>query len=153
MTSAFSWQNSISLWPASFRIPRPNLPLPPGVSWLPTFAFQSPIMKRISFGGVSSKRSCAAAAKSFQLCLTLCDPVDGSPGGSSVPGILQARIQEWVAISFSLLYSTHYCFWSGSLRESSLTLSNWPDLLNFSSAKTSFIPLMSLLRMKQTLDL
>ena len=57
MTSAFSWQNSISLCPASFRTPRPNLPVTLGVSWLPTFAFQSPIMKRISFGGVSSKRS------------------------------------------------------------------------------------------------
>ena len=40
MTSAFSWQNSISFCPASFRIPRPNLPVTPGVSWLPTFAFQ-----------------------------------------------------------------------------------------------------------------
>ena len=49
MTSAFSWQNSISLCPASFRIPRPNFPVTSGVSWLPTFAFQSPIMKRISF--------------------------------------------------------------------------------------------------------
>ena len=57
MTSAFSWQSSISLCPASFRTPRPNLPVTPGVSWLPTFAFQSPIMKRISFLGVSSKRS------------------------------------------------------------------------------------------------
>ena len=45
----------------------------------------------------------AAAAKSHQLCPTLCDPVDGSPPGSSVPGILQARILEWVAISFSIL--------------------------------------------------
>ena len=53
-TSAFSWQNSISLCPASFCIPRPNLPVTPGVSWLPTFAFQSPIMKRTSFLGVSS---------------------------------------------------------------------------------------------------
>ena len=43
----------------------------------------------------------AAAAKSFQLCLTLCDPIGGSPPGSPVPGILQARILEWVAISFS----------------------------------------------------
>ena len=40
-------------------------------------------------------------AKSIQLCPTLCDPVDGSPPGSSVCGILQARILEWVAISFS----------------------------------------------------
>ena len=43
----------------------------------------------------------AAAAKLLQSCLTLCDPIDGSPLGSSVPGILQARILEWVAISFS----------------------------------------------------
>ena len=43
----------------------------------------------------------AAAAKSLQSCPTLCDPTDGSPPGSPVPGILQARILEWVAISFS----------------------------------------------------
>ena len=47
----------------------------------------------------------AAAAKSLQLCLTLCNPTDGSPPGSSVPGILQARILEWVAISFSNAWS------------------------------------------------
>ena len=43
----------------------------------------------------------AAAAKSLQSCPTLCDPINGSPPGSSVPGILQARILEWVVISFS----------------------------------------------------
>ena len=43
----------------------------------------------------------AAAAKSLQSCLTLCDPIDGSPPGFSVPGILQPRTLEWVAISFS----------------------------------------------------
>ena len=43
----------------------------------------------------------AAAAKSLQSCLTLCDPIDGSPPGPSVPGILQARVLEWVAISSS----------------------------------------------------
>ena len=43
----------------------------------------------------------AAAAKSRQWCPTLCDPIDGSPPGSPVPGILQARTLEWVAISFS----------------------------------------------------
>ena len=43
----------------------------------------------------------AAAAKSLQSCPTLCDPKDGSPPGSPVPGILQARILKWVAISFS----------------------------------------------------
>ena len=43
----------------------------------------------------------AAAAKSLQLCQTLCDPIDGSPPGSPIPGILQARTLEQVAISFS----------------------------------------------------
>ena len=43
----------------------------------------------------------AAAAKSLKLCPTLCDPIDGSLPGSPVPGILQARTLEWVAISFS----------------------------------------------------
>ena len=43
----------------------------------------------------------AVAAKSLQSCLTLCDPIDGRPPGSPVPGILQARTLEWVAISFS----------------------------------------------------
>ena len=42
-----------------------------------------------------------AAAKSLQSCLTLCDPIDGSPSYSPVPGILQARTLEWVAVSFS----------------------------------------------------
>ena len=47
------------------------------------------------------KKPVAAAAKSLQSCPTLCDPIDGSPQGSPVPGILQARTLEWVAISFS----------------------------------------------------
>jgi len=46
-------------------------------------------------------KAAAAAAKSLQSCPTLCDPIDGSPIGSPVPGILQARTLEWVAISFS----------------------------------------------------
>ena len=45
--------------------------------------------------------SCPIAAKSLQSCPTLCDPIDGSPPGSPVPGILQARTLEWVTISFS----------------------------------------------------
>ena len=55
-----------------------------------------------------SERSCgaitlqtAAAAASLQSCPTLCDPIDGSPPGTPVPGILQARTLEWVAMSFS----------------------------------------------------
>ena len=54
----FSRQNSVSLWPALFYTLKPNLPVTLGSSWLPTFAFQSPIMKRTSLWGVSSKRSC-----------------------------------------------------------------------------------------------
>ena len=46
----------------------------------------------------------AAAAKSLQLCLTLCDPTDSSPSGSAIPGILQARVLEWGAIAFSDIY-------------------------------------------------
>ena len=46
----------------------------------------------------------AAAAESLQSCPTLCDPIDGSPPGSPVPGILRARILEWVAISFSNMW-------------------------------------------------
>ena len=50
----------------------------------------------------------ATAAKSLQSCPTLCDPIDGSPPGSPVPGILQARTLEWVAISFSKIQCNPY---------------------------------------------
>ena len=50
---------------------------------------------------IKKAAAAAAAAKSLQSCPTLCDPIDGSPAGSPVPGILQARTLEWVAISFS----------------------------------------------------
>ena len=56
----------------------------------------------------------AAAAKLLQLCLTLCDPIDGSPPGFPIPGILQARTLEWVAISFS-----HAWKWSRSVASDS----------------------------------
>ena len=52
-------------------------------------------------GRPPSQRGTAASAKSLQSCLTLCDPIDSSPPGSAIPGILQARTLEWVAISFS----------------------------------------------------
>ena len=53
------------------------------------------------FCPVSKQAAAAAAAKSLQSCPTLCDPTDSSPPGSPVPGILQARTPEWVAISLS----------------------------------------------------
>ena len=51
--------------------------------------------------GHAAAAAAAAAAKSLQSCPTLCDPTDISPPGSAIPGILQARTLEWVAISFS----------------------------------------------------
>ena len=51
--------------------------------------------------GITNAAAAAAASKSLQSCLTLCDPIDGSPPSSPVPGILQARTLEWVAISSS----------------------------------------------------
>ena len=59
--SVSSWQNSVSLCLASYCTPRSNLPVSSGISWLPTFALQSPIMKRISLFGVSSRRSCRSS--------------------------------------------------------------------------------------------
>ena len=53
------------------------------------------------WGTNTRTKAAAAAAKSLQSCPTLCDPIDGSPPGSAVPGILQARTLDWVAISFS----------------------------------------------------
>ena len=59
----------------------------------------------MSHQGSPNMQIAAAAAKSLQSCPTLCDPIDCSPPGSSVPGILQARILEWVAISDTLMVS------------------------------------------------
>ena len=60
----------------------------------------SPSVQRVVFFSIPAPVF-AAAAKSLQSCPTLCDPIDGSPPGSPVPGILQARTLKWVAISFS----------------------------------------------------
>ena len=57
--------------------------------------------KKEKRSNANNKSNAAAAAKSLQSCPALCDPIDGSPPGSPVPGILQARTLEWVAISFS----------------------------------------------------
>ena len=72
------------------------------------------------------KAVAAAAAKLLQSCPTLCDPVDRSPSGSSVPGILQVRILEWVAISFSKAVTRFEMAWlrlCGCLLKSTLNLS------------------------------
>ena len=62
-----------------------------GETWVRSLGWEDPL----------EKGKAAAAARSLQSCLTLCDPVDGSPPGSPIPGILQERTLEWVAISFS----------------------------------------------------
>ena len=79
-------------------------------SFLASGSFQ---LRRFSWGGQSigvsasasvlpmNAAAAAAAAKSLQSCPTLCNPIDGSPPGSPIPGVLQARTLEWVAISFS----------------------------------------------------
>ena len=67
--------------------------------FLKLFSFYPPTPPHVVV--VSFIGTAAAAAKSLQSCPTLCDPIDGSPLGSAVPGILQARTLEWVAISFS----------------------------------------------------
>ena len=59
------------------------------------------ILKTLATSRDTGHPSMLAAAKSLQSCPTLCDPIDGSPPGSPVSGILQARTLEWVAISFS----------------------------------------------------
>ena len=82
---------------------------PPGLERIHFFCFKLPSLSYFITAILGDNTDCftfmkaaaAAAAKSLQSCLTLCDPLDGSPLGSSVPGMLQARILEWVAISFS----------------------------------------------------
>ena len=76
------------------------------------FVLGSVITLRLSLLKGCMSYAAAAAAKLLHSCLTLCDPIYGSPPGSSIPGILQARILEWVAISFS---SMSYGPWPTSL--------------------------------------
>ena len=80
-----------------------------GLFWFPTLKYSKPLwslwdqasLKWFDCSAATGRGVAAAAAKSLQSCPTLCDPKDGSPPGSPVPGILQARTLEWVAISFS----------------------------------------------------
>ena len=71
------------------------------VRYIPFLSFIEPVFARNVPLVFLEEISAAAATKSLQSCLPLCDPRDGSPPGSPVPGILQARTLEWVAISFS----------------------------------------------------
>ena len=99
----------------------------------------------------------AAAAKSLQSCPTLCDPIDGSPPGSPVPGILQAGTLEWVAISFSNAWN-----WKVKVKSLSrvrLLVTPWtaahqaPPSVGFSRREHwSGVPLLSLLRRLKVLN-
>ena len=65
------------------------------------FDLSTLLLSSVCFLLSTAAAASAAATKSLQSCPTVCDPIDGSPPGSSVPGIFQARTLEWVAISFS----------------------------------------------------
>ena len=89
------------LWPGSCH----RTPKSLGISWIIGASYvllrQLLVGSWIASGWGLVIRTATAAAKSLQSCPTLCDPIDGSPSGCPVPGILQARTLEWVAISFS----------------------------------------------------
>ena len=91
-------------WQAfSFKVHH-HFPCPHFYIFLTVLSGCNPFPFSLDSGKEKMERSlscAAAAAKSLQWCPTLCDPIDGSPPGSPVPGILQARTVEWVAISFS----------------------------------------------------
>ena len=78
-----------------------HLGLWPWLNHLPFLRFEFVIWKMKVHSLIQQMFAAAAAAKSLQSCPTLCNPIDGSPPGSSIPGIPQARTLEWVAISFS----------------------------------------------------
>ena len=93
-----------SLWPPSSQEPseEPGHQASAFIPCLPTsFKPVRPVLSPSRSGHFPFIPTAAAAAQSLQSCPTLCDPIDGSPPGSPVPGILQARTLEWVAISFS----------------------------------------------------
>ena len=118
------------------------------LSWLPLFGYQDYLGEGV---GVFIKWYIHPAAKSLQSCSTLCDPIDGSPPGSPIPGILQARTLEWVAISFSNAWK-----WKVKVKSLSrvrLLATPWtaayqaPPSMGFSRQEYwSGVPLLSLMR-------
>ena len=85
-----------------------------------TMFFPLVMYGRVSWTIKKASAAAAAAAKSLQSCPTLCDPIDGSPPGFPIPGILQARILEWVVIAFSHKESwalKNWCFWTVMLEK------------------------------------
>ena len=101
---------------------------PPGDFPKPGTELRSPTLQADSLPseppGKPPYSTAAAAAKSLQLCLTLCDPIDGSPPGSPVPGILQARTLEWAAIP-SPMHESEKWKWSHSVVSDSSQHEEW----------------------------
>ena len=109
-----------SLLPISGHSTPSNLHVLPKNTWAPSFEV---LWRHKWVNHWPLVTAAATAAKSIWSCPTLCDPIDGSPPGSPVPGILQARTLEWVAISFSNAWK-----WSESeVAQSCLTLSDPMD--------------------------
>ena len=98
----FPWTRILDRWKAKKKKKKNPHTCKPKETWI----MRKKVLTRINYK-VSQKTllhspyAIHAAAKSHQSCPTLCDPIDGSPPGSPVPGILQARTLEWVTISFS----------------------------------------------------
>ena len=94
-------------WPGNTAVSQTRYGQKSGEGQGSKFPFSSPasglpsVQVQGTWDGAHDRADAAAAAKSLQSCPTLCDPIDDSPPGSPVPGILQARTLEWVAISFS----------------------------------------------------
>ena len=80
-----------------------------------------------------------AAAASLQSCPTLCDPRDSSPAVSSIPGILQARTLEWVAISFSNMYYTTYTYILKSRIRIKSHSCSWPYPKNVRAERSKYL--------------
>ena len=92
-------------------------------TWVQSLGWEDPLEKG---------KATVSAAKLLQSCLTLCDPIDGSPPGSPIPGILQARTLEWVAISFSNA-------WKGKVKVKSLSRV-WPSATPWKATHSNILP-------------
>ena len=102
----YKWQEQIFLsyfWllGESILLSLLSFMLPVGFSKIPLFSWGNSLLLLVGWESLWGKVVAAAAAKSLQSCPTLWDPIDGSQSGSCIPGILQARTLEWVAISCS----------------------------------------------------
>ena len=152
MTRAFSQQNSVSLCPTSFCTPRTNLPVTPGISRLPTFAFQSPMMKRTCFFGVSSRRSYRSlynGSTSASLTLVVGAQtwitviLNGLPWKQIEIILLSLRLHPSTAFRTLVDYQGYSIFSKGFLPQQQIKWSselNSPTLVHFSS----LIPKMSI---------